>query len=481
MRWLVIFVECLFVFVFIPMIGVNVWESKANSIVQHADILLETNPVEAVKLYRKACDLCIGGSVCASNRLVVCNNYGIGCSQNLHSNSLKKVFRLWPVSPLFENDDDEVSEKYHNSKISFIFTWPDDGNDTSAIMFCEIPEECADRFQSEYPLAEYMYTYNSEQGTESSLTNSIAFSIRSYKFLQSIVAMPSLQLEMERKLWEESRCFKELHEALVARIKTRANENDTWAMKELAQCYVTGTGVTKNLRESFDWYLKAAERGDVEAEGIVALCYRDGRGIEKDDGEMVKWLRKSVSHSCSATEFILGQCYETGRGVAKDEKIALEWYKKAASHGNIEACSLLGRKYLEWAIQGKNIFLDELEEAIKWLETAANGGDTVAETQLGLCYLEGKGVKKNVDKAFQLFRKAADSGNAEAMFRLGVCYCDGEGVIANAKNGFSWIEKAANKGHVRAQGMLGTCYENGIVFSQASWERFKSIRERRMV
>ena len=152
MRWLVIFVECLFVFVFIPMIGVNIWESKANSIVQHADILLGTNPVEAVKLYRKAYDLCIGGSVGASNRLVVCNNYGIGCSQNLHSNSLKKVFRLWPVFPL--DEDDGVSEKYHNSKISFIFTWPGEESDLSAIMFYEIPEECADRFQSEYPLAE---------------------------------------------------------------------------------------------------------------------------------------------------------------------------------------------------------------------------------------------------------------------------------------------------------------------------------------
>ena len=48
----------------------------------------------------------------------------------------------------------------------------------------------------------------------------------------------------------------------------------------------------------------------------------------------------------------------------------------------------------------------------------------MAQNNLGWCYLNGKGVKQDKEKAVELFRKAADQGDAMAQFNLGLSYRD---------------------------------------------------------
>ena len=298
MRWLVIVVECLFVFIFIPIIGVNVWESKANSLVQHADVLLGSNPKKAMSLYNKADGLCIGGLSTASNRMYVCEAYGIGIVVNSESQSRGYAFR-----------------------------W---GNDVF-----EVPRDEVEEFRNCITNAEFLYSFAYPDEKYESRTNNLMRAIQSRYFLHSLGRMPRLSIEMERKLWEDSASLTELREVIIDRVGSLANEGVIWAQKELASCYTNGVGVARSDIDAFKWYLKAAEQGDVEAEAIVARCYKDGRGVKKNFNEMIKWLLKAAGHMDSDSAFLLGQCYEEGMGVDQSDERATEWYKKAADQGSL--------------------------------------------------------------------------------------------------------------------------------------------------
>lgn len=53
----------------------------------------------------------------------------------------------------------------------------------------------------------------------------------------------------------------------------------------------------------------------------------------------------------------------------------------------------------------------DYKRAIIFFSEAAEQGDTRAQTRLGVCYYEGKGVPKDYAKAFNWFRKAAEQGS----------------------------------------------------------------------
>ncbi len=58
--------------------------------------------------------------------------------------------------------------------------------------------------------------------------------------------------------------------------------------------------------------------------------------------------------------------------------------------------------------------------------------------------------------------KAAELGLADAMMELGGCYQEGTGVKRDPKLAFTWMERAAEAGSEGARLELGYFYEMGI-------------------
>ena len=103
---------------------------------------------------------------------------------------------------------------------------------------------------------------------------------------------------------------------------------------------------------------------------------------------------------------------------------------------------------------------------------AAAQGDAKAQTYLGYCYRDGRGVAKDkVQQAFW-YHKAAEQGYAEAQANLGVCYRDGVGVAKDDVQAVSWYRKAAEQGYAEAQYMLGACYYSGRGVAKDEVETF---------
>ena len=64
---------------------------------------------------------------------------------------------------------------------------------------------------------------------------------------------------------------------------------------------------------------------------------------------------------------------------------------------------------------------------------AADAGDARGVADLACCYEEGRGTKKDVVKAAELWKKGAEMGNAWAVSRYAKCLAEGKGVEPNPK------------------------------------------------
>src|SRR5262249_19021667 len=63
------------------------------------------------------------------------------------------------------------------------------------------------------------------------------------------------------------------------------------------------------------------------------------------------------------------------------------------------------------------------DEAARWYRSAAEQGNSDAQSSLSFLYAVGRGVNKDFSEAAKWYRKAARQGNAVAMFNLAAMYC----------------------------------------------------------
>ena len=61
------------------------------------------------------------------------------------------------------------------------------------------------------------------------------------------------------------------------------------------------------------------------------------------------------------------------------------------------------------------------KRSVSEITKAANQGDANAQYRLGICYFNGKGVRRNFVKAATWFRKAAEQGHDRAKYQLWWC------------------------------------------------------------
>ncbi|MDC0158088.1 sel1 repeat family protein, partial [Verrucomicrobia bacterium] len=104
---------------------------------------------------------------------------------------------------------------------------------------------------------------------------------------------------------------------------------------------------------------------------------------------------------------------------------------------------------------------EQWEEAIERLRRAAEGGHADAQNELANMYYEGKGVGKDLGKAYEWYREAASQGDATGQKDLGVMYYRGEGVEQDHAEAFRWFHKAAEQGDAEAQSNLAEMYRDG--------------------
>ena len=87
------------------------------------------------------------------------------------------------------------------------------------------------------------------------------------------------------------------------------------------------------------------------------------------------------------------------------------------------------------------------EEALKYLQPAAEAGEASAMYVLGQMYASGRGIAKDEKAATDLFLKAANLGDPDAQQSLGSALMLGEGIEQDMVEALKWFIISARAGN----------------------------------
>ena len=168
-----------------------------------------------------------------------------------------------------------------------------------------------------------------------------------------------------------------------------------------------GIGVDKNPTRATEVYAKACDGGMKLACRNLGLMYRDGRGVPADPGKADQLLDKA----CHANvPFACKNAGDLDAMMATPRwKQAISHYKLGCDSGDPTACRQIGIMYLE----GKGLPKSSTAAAV-WLERACLPDDPIACRVLGQMVVQGVGVARDVERGKQLLTRACDAKDDEA-------------------------------------------------------------------
>jgi len=159
-------------------------------------------------------------------------------------------------------------------------------------------------------------------------------------------------------------------------------------------------------KKAFDWFSKAAEQNNEDAQYRVA--------------EMS--LYDPFYSKTYAIEEVMGL------------------YEKAARGGSIEAQFSLAKNYSSNHL-GENI--QDQDKAIFWYEVASERGHADAQYALGALYFYGTPeIQIDKKKGFEWLLKSAQQKNPSAMSDIGRAYYYGDFIEKNEEEGVKWLNMA---------------------------------------
>ncbi|WP_026186562.1 peptidoglycan-binding protein [Ensifer sp. BR816] len=140
----------------------------------------------------------------------------------------------------------------------------------------------------------------------------------------------------------------------------------------------------------------------------------------------------------------------------------------AAKGGDPLAYYEIGTRFTE----GRGV-KEDLAEAARWYQRAADAGVVPAGYRLANLYEKGAGVTRDASKAKALYQKAAEAGNASATHNLAVMLASGRDGAPDLAAAAKWFEKAANLGVRDSQFNLAVLYARGNGVDQSLGESYK--------
>lgn len=198
-----------------------------------------------------------------------------------------------------------------------------------------------------------------------------------------------------------------------------------------------------------------------------AATYR-GENMHSELGKSTEALEylKRVYEAGGDSSFEIGFIYYC----LDDLDQAITWMEEAAKAGHADGAFNVGMfhaqkadtaKAIEWfqkayemglsdgALYAGCVYRDrgDFDHSVEWLEKAYEAGNAVGAYELGVIFDRGTNCEVDYEKAFDWFMKAADMGDASAAKNIGVYYNIGCYVEKDTAKANEWFQKAVDMGY----------------------------------
>jgi TPR repeat protein len=224
--------------------------------------------------------------------------------------------------------------------------------------------------------------------------------------------------------------------ALYARA---ADAGHTEATVSLGVMYQNGIGVAQDPARAHALYQGPADAGNARALNNLGLLYVRGNGVLQDYDRAAQLFAAAAEQGLQQAITNLGVMYENGFGVAQSDAEAARLYRLAGADAPEGQTGFVYDPRLA-APPSDAAGIDALRSAAVW-------GDPVAQFQMGWMLVHRTTPAfTDWQDAATLFAAAADSGHAAAMANLGVLYMQGRGVPQDYVTAKMWLTLAGSIG-----------------------------------
>lgn len=267
---------------------------------------------------------------------------------------------------------------------------------------------------------------------------------------------------------------------------------DTNCIESLAEMYLKGLNVKKDVYTALELYNRALEFGDrsiyfkvgkvYEDEGLInqaisiynqgheegnlkctqrlGIMYYNGEGVEKDLEKAMEYMEIAAAKKEPHAMYVLAVAYyRLNKFGDKTSDIAKALLKEAYELGSPYAADYLACIMLNELKEGKNINKNELVIYIKF------GVENELKESIfkyGYIYEKGIGIEQDYEKAYYYYTLAAETKYVKAMIKLGDWYKTGIFLNRNIDMAIKWYERAAKEDDIESIEKLIEIYENGI-------------------
>lgn len=239
--------------------------------------------------------------------------------------------------------------------------------------------------------------------------------------------------------------------------KNSASLGDVTAQLLLARFYEGQFGFpdNKDIKQAYDFYAKAAEKGDVSAMLSLGSRYLNGEKSLKNETKGREWLQKAIDAKDYTAFLVLGD-YELN--IKDNPEKAFKNYMSGKEAGQLDCMLRVADCYFE----GIGTKKDQAKGS-KQLAEAAEAGNPYASYRIALSLMQTKERTEDDSlKAYGHLLTAANAGVSEAQNELGVFYLSGSLGAADGPAAIAWLTRSAKSGNAQAQYNLGGLYERGM-------------------
>ena len=243
------------------------------------------------------------------------------------------------------------------------------------------------------------------------------------------------------------------------------NEASSSNISAIAQNSMSGNQTQQSYSSkpfSFKEFFNFDKASDIEQKGIEAF-------MQKNYPIAISNLQKASSMGHHTSSVMLGNIYSNGEVVSRDFKLAYKYYKVAADHNLPAGLESLGMAYYNGRGVPRNI--DKAFALVK----KASEKDPNAKLSLALFYLETEQYK-NYEEALKIYTEFANAGNTLAQQNLGYMHMVGQGTKVDYDEAMKYFRIVYQKDPVAG---LSIAYmmELGLGMPQNIFESTKIYQE----
>jgi uncharacterized protein len=203
-----------------------------------------------------------------------------------------------------------------------------------------------------------------------------------------------------------------------------------------------------------------AEVGNGDALFNLGVMAEDGLGESRDLAKAEALYTSAANRNNFKAQYRLGLLYSTGSLLKKDIPKARVFLTLAMQHGDKDAVAMLAHLDDVTATPTPLQHADLLgasgqhDKAAEIYAALAAQNNPDAQTRLAWMYEAGRGVPQDLSEAARRFEIAANVGNAEAQYALAVMLRTGRGRVRDDVQSLAWLKRAAAQNYPSAVGAL---------------------------